>query len=85
MPPKERPPFLGLLLRATAWTPIAILISFVMLISALAVVFLPIIAAIYLYIGNRQTAGIYCIAAVISFFIARPLIKRFWETPDSLL
>lgn len=85
MSDKAHPPLSELILRATLWMPIAILLSVLWLASWGMVALSPVMAAICLY-GKEPLAAAYWIFGVIpAFLLARFLHRRLWEYPPSLL
>lgn len=83
--PQKKPPFVGLLLRATLWTPVGILLMVIWLISSCATVMMPIVGLIQIWIGD-YLFGIGSLAiSPVAFFVARFMTKKIWEEPPSLL
>jgi len=67
--------FLELLLRATLWTPVAVILFLSLLISSLALLFAPLLGAVYFYAGDWMAGTLWTMAAIAAFFIARFLQK----------
>lgn len=83
--PREKPPFLGLLVRATFWMPFGVLLSGTWLLAAGASVVLPILGAMSLWFGAHLEGIGYFLAAAGSFLLARFIKQWIWENPSSLL
>lgn len=78
-------PILQLLFKAVLWMPAAIFLMLLVIASWIAVVLLPIMAAVMLYTDQYPFAAAYLGAGILAFFSARFLTKKFWEEPPSLL
>jgi hypothetical protein len=85
MDSKARPPLLKLLILSTVWAPAAILASIVFITAAFYAVLSPVMALLYLWLGDYQTALLYLLGGVIAFLVARALKRYVWETPSSFL
>ena len=84
-PQRNRPPFFGLLLRATIWTPVAVLLTVVRLTAIGATFLMPILGILWLCLGDYLTGCGYLLLCPVAFFIARFMTRKFWEAPSSLL
>ncbi|HVE16899.1 MAG TPA: hypothetical protein VNB29_09180 [Chthoniobacterales bacterium] len=85
MAPKDRPPFLKLLVLSTVWAPVMVLASIVFIAAAFYAVLSPVIGLLYLWLGDYQAALLYLLGGVIAFLVARALKRCVWETPSSFL
>jgi hypothetical protein len=82
-----KPPqaILQLLARATIAMPAAVVVMILLIASAAGVVMLPIIAIFFFCTGNIREGVLSVMASISSFFVARYLMRKFWEEPPSVL
>lgn len=83
--PRQRPPLIGLLLRATLWTPVGILIAFAWIASICAAVAMPLIGVLRIWMGDYLLGSASLAVGLAAFFVARYITKKVWEDPPSLL
>jgi cellulose synthase/poly-beta-1,6-N-acetylglucosamine synthase-like glycosyltransferase len=85
MKSKDRLPWFQLLWRATVFTPLALVISILLIGAGISAIFFPILGIAYFYFGDFKTGLAFILSGGASFFIARYMKKRFWDEPSSLL
>ncbi len=77
--PKAYPPIVELVLQATVWMPVALLLSVSWLVACGAVPVAAIMVAVYLYVGDWWAAGFWTLAMAPLFLLARFLTRRLCE------
>lgn len=68
---------LELWLRTALWFPVALLIGVIMIGSYGGIFLFPLIGLLELYVGDYLWGATYLAGAIVSFFIARWMIRKF--------
>jgi hypothetical protein len=71
--------------RATVFTPLALVISILLIGAGFSAILFPLLGPAYFYFGDFKTGLVFIVSGGASFLIARYMKKRFWDEPPSLL